>query len=83
MRAAGEFREGDTVRRIERDGRSSSAAGDLTVILASDTSVVLSGYDLYRKPARMFTDSVRWSSGEPKYELIKSIEAKVAEELMA
>ena len=84
MRQPGEFREGDTVRRVERDGRWAHAfSGDLTVICASDTSLVLSGYDLPRKAARTFTDAVRWSTGEPKYELLKAIEEQVAEELMA
>ncbi len=81
-RAAGEFREGDTVRRVERDGRPSSPDFEVTHAFEDSHSLWLYGSD-YGRGTGNFADSAFWSSGEPKYELVKSIEEKVAEELMA
>ena len=95
-RAAGEFHEGDIVRKIERDGEPSYGANDLTVVHAfgDSGSLWLHGVDMYRSPptrsglsmgsqSLTFTDNAFWSDGDPKYVLIKSIEEAVADELMA
>jgi hypothetical protein len=85
VRQPGEFREGDTVQRIERDGKPDWGGGRFEVSYAPEDShtLFLSGYDSTRRNTGEFTDSAFWSCGAPKYKLIKAIEEKVAEELMA
>lgn len=83
MRQPGEFRDGDTVQRIERDGKP-SRWGTFEVSYAPEDSntLFLSGDDMLRRTSE-FTDNAFWSCGAPKYSLVKAIEEKVAEELMA
>lgn len=87
------------VRRVERDGQEyRTLSGDFQVMWSPEDSNALGlrgkdfcrglpapgGWANRRVPTEAeFTDNAFWSCGAPKYKLIKAIEEKVAEELMA